>query len=81
MDRSVLYAGRATCDAACMPANRIPLLLSMVYGIAVGLSALLWDGAVAVVAVVGAMILGLAWVFLRSEPGAGRQRNRNRNRA
>ena len=64
-----------------MPANRVPLLLSMVYGIVVGLSALLWDGAVAVVAVVGAMIVGLAWVLLRSEPGVGRQRNRNRNRA
>lgn len=63
-----------------MSVNRIPLLISMVYGIAVVLCAMVWTGALAVVATVGAMVVGLAWVFLRPEAGVGRQRNRNRNR-
>ncbi len=63
-----------------MPVNRIPLLISMLYGIAVVLCALVWTGALAVVTTVGAMVVGLAWVFLRPEPGVGRRRNRNRNR-
>ena len=63
-----------------MSVNRVPLLLSVVYGMVVGLSALLWNGVVGVVAIVGGMIVGLAWVFLRSDPGVGRQRNRARNR-
>ncbi len=63
-----------------MPAHRIPLLISMVYGIAVVLCAIVWTDALAVVATVGAMLVGLAWVFLRPEAGVGRERNRNRNR-
>jgi hypothetical protein len=63
-----------------MSVNRIPLLISMIYGIAVVLCAMVWSGALAVVATVGAMVVGLAWVFLRPDAGVGRQRNRNRNR-
>ncbi len=63
-----------------MSVNRVPLLISMIYGIAVVLCALVWTDGLAVVATVGAMLVGLAWVFLRPEPGVGRQRNRNRNR-
>ena len=68
----------ASCDAGAMPAHRIPLLISMVYGIAVVLCALVWTDALAVVAAVGAMIVGLVWVFIRPQAGVGRQRNRNR---
>jgi ABC-type transport system involved in cytochrome bd biosynthesis fused ATPase/permease subunit len=64
-----------------MSVNRIPLLISMLYAIAVVFCAMVWQDALAVVATVGAMVVGLAWVFLRPEAGAGRERNRNRNRA
>lgn len=63
-----------------MPINRIRILVPMVYIVALLLSVVFWDDAVAAVAVIGAILVGVAYIFLRPEAGVGRQRNRNRNR-
>lgn len=63
-----------------MPVNRIRILIPTIYVAAVLLSVVLWDDAVAAVAIIGAILVGLAYVFIRPEPGVGRQRNRQRNR-
>lgn len=63
-----------------MPINRIRMLIPMVYIAALLLSVVFWDDAVAAVATIGAILVGLAYVFLRPEAGTGRQRDRNRNR-
>lgn len=64
-----------------MPITRIRTLISMAYGAAVVLCALLWHAALVPVAAVGAIVVGMAYVALRPEPGVGRNRNRNRNRS
>lgn len=59
-------------------------VLPMVYGIVVGTAYLVLSGSVAtVIAIVGAMLLGLFYILGRSSAATdprGRNRNRNRNR-
>lgn len=58
--------------------NRIPVLIAMAYGAVVVLIVLLWSDAIVPVAVVGGIIVGMAFVAVRPKPGEGRARDRNR---
>ncbi len=65
-----------------MTSSQLRLLVPSTYAIVVVLTALLFHGTVVtVVAVVGAMLVGLFFSLgVGRPPGAGRNRQRNRNR-
>lgn len=60
--------------------KRVLAVLPMIYAAAIVLALLTYQPAFIPVAVVGAMLLGAAYVFLSDGNSRGRPRNRNRNR-
>ena len=64
-----------------MPArNRILLVTATLYGLAVLAAALLTEGVVGEVAIIGAVVVGIVSVATRPGVGGVRNRNRARNR-
>lgn len=60
--------------------NRIMAITAMLYGLVVGATALLTEGQVGKVAIIGAIVVAVVAIATRPAAGAGRQRNRNRRR-
>jgi hypothetical protein len=63
-----------------VPITRIRLLVSMAYGLAILVAVFFFDGVVAPVAAIGAVLVGITYIALRPAPGEGRQRDRRRSR-